>query len=258
MNFREKWRATVEKKSSTLCLNLDAAETGQRPQQTIGNQDKLSWAKELIRATEHAIAAIKPNRQYYKDFSRSQTQELNEFAHSFGLLSIDDSKIADIGSTNDAALYHAAIEGFDAVTYAPFPGNIADTCAMAQKRNLGLIPLALMSNPEYQLIKNLQIDGIAAFLYFARESSRAGAAGIVVGAPSPKNHISVDDLRQIKELITDDMTVLVPGIGAQGGDTAEVFDVFGKSAILSIGRDVVYAENPRERIDAYQRLIPLN
>ena len=58
------------------------------------------------------LAAIKPNRQYFKDVSRDELKEINDYAHSLGLLSIDDSKIADIGDTNDSAIYHAAKRGF--------------------------------------------------------------------------------------------------------------------------------------------------
>ena len=50
-------------------------------------------------------------------------KEINDYAHSLGMLTIDDSKIADIGDTNDSAVYHAAKESFDFITYAPF-GNI--------------------------------------------------------------------------------------------------------------------------------------
>lgn len=255
MNFREKWQETVSRKKSNLCLNIDAAEAEQRPEQNIGSEDKLTWAKRLIDETAHAIAAIKPNRQYYKDFSRAQMLELNSYAKDHGLLSIDDSKVADIGSTNDSAFYHAQKEGFDAITYAPFPGNIADACDQANKRNIGLIPLALMSNPEFLLIKNLMIEKLPAYEYFARTAKMHNAAGVVVGAPSASNHITETELKKIREHIGEEMTVLVPGIGNQGGRIEVVHKIFGRSAILSIGRDVVYARDPKAKIDGYLKLI---
>ena len=80
-------------------------------------------------------------------------------------MSIDDSKIADIGDTNDSAIYHAAKGAFDYITYAPFRGNIEAACEQSKKHNVGLITLALMSNPEYALIKNTTIDGEAPIKY---------------------------------------------------------------------------------------------
>ncbi|NRA68427.1 MAG: orotidine 5'-phosphate decarboxylase [Pseudobacteriovorax sp.] len=251
MNFREKWKATVERKKSVLCINLDPAELKQRDELNIKQSDKIQWSLDIIDQTAQYAAAIKPNRQYYKDLSRQDMLKINQYAKDRGLLSIDDSKISDIGSTNDAALFHAVEEGFDAITYAPFPGNLADTCQMALKRNIGLIPLVLMSNPEYKAIKSLEINQMKYWQYLAIESEKHQASGIVVGAPSTKNHISHDELNAIAESISQDMTVLVPGIGAQGGAFAPIIEAFGKRSIISVGRDIAYHESPKERAAYY-------
>ncbi len=255
MNFINKWQSCVTAKNSLLCVNIDPGEWGQRDHLTLDQgESKVSWAKSIIAKTAPYAAAIKPNRQYFKDISREELASINSYAHSLGLISIDDSKIADIGATNDAALYHAVQEGFDAITYCPFPGNIAETCEMAKQRNIGLIPLALMSNPEFKLMKSLTIDKLPAYQYYAKESYIHGAAGVVVGAPSPKNHILQEEVDAIKAIIGP-LTVLVPGIGAQGGYLAPIVATFGDQAIVSVGRDIAYHQDPASQARKYQELI---
>ena len=255
MSFNEKWLEAVRIKNSLLCVNIDPAEWGQRENGTIGqNIDKVAWTIELIESVAPYAAAIKPNRQYFKDVSRQDMKKINDVIHKHQMLSIDDSKIADIGDTNDAALYHAVEEGFDAVTYAPFPGNIEATCKMAQKRGIGLIPLVLMSNPEYKLMKQAQINGIPAYKYIAQEVKQHGADGIVIGAPSEKNHITLDEIACVREIVGH-KTVLVPGIGAQGGDLKPIIDAFGDYTITSVGRAIAYADKPQEKAQEYHELI---
>lgn len=255
MRFIEKWLQAVDTKNSLLCVNIDPAEWGQRPTETMEEgADKIKWTKTIIQEVAPFAAAIKTNRQYFKDLSRKETQDINQLIHELGMVSIDDSKIADIGDTNDAALYHAAAEGFDAVTYAPFPGNIAATCKMAQERQIGLIPLVLMSNPEFELIKSAQIKGEPYFQFIAGQVRKYDADGVVIGAPSALNHLTVDEVTSVKEIIGS-RCVLVPGIGAQGGDLEPLVKVFGDYTIVSVGRGISYQQSPREASKEYYNLI---
>ncbi|SME96265.1 orotidine 5'-phosphate decarboxylase [Pseudobacteriovorax antillogorgiicola] len=255
MTFIQKWLDAVDRKGSILCVNIDPAEPQQRANGVLpAGMSKLDWSLKLVEAVSPYAAAIKPNRQYFKDFSRDEMVQLNQAIHKHGMVSIDDSKIADIGDTNDAALYHAAQEGFDAVTYAPFPGNIAATCEAAKKHGMGLIPLVLMSNPEYAVMKNIPIAGQAFYEYLARESAAHDADGVVVGAPSAKNHLSLEELQRVKELIGP-RTVLVPGIGAQGGDLEPIVNTFGDYAIVSVGRAIAYNDDPAATARNYFELI---
>ena len=82
-------------------------------------------------------------------------KSLIDAIHSYQMIAIDDSKLADIGETNDAGLYHASIEGYDFVTYAPFPANVAQASKQAIDRGIGLITLVLMSNPEHTLRRGI-------------------------------------------------------------------------------------------------------
>ena len=255
MNFIEKWLNAVESKNSLLCVNIDPAEFGQRSQGTLPEgTEKVKWTIDLVEKVSPYASAIKPNRQYFKDISRQEMKKINDAIHRAGMVSIDDSKVADIGDTNDAALYHAVEEGFDAITYAPFPGNIEATCNMAHARNIGLIPLVLMSNPEYGIMKNAQIEGSPLYQYIAKEIAKHDAHGVVIGAPSSKNHIELDEIKTVREIIGN-RTVLVPGIGAQGGDLKPIVEVFGDYTIVSVGRAIAYSENPELTAKEYFEMI---
>ena len=166
-------------------------------------------------------------------------------------MSIDDSKIADIGDTNDSAIYHAAKEAFDYITYAPFPGNIEAACEQSKKHNVGLITLALMSNPEYALIKNATIDGESAYKVFCSKVAKSDGAGVVIGAPSEKNHLEVSEIETAKEILGERL-VLVPGVGAQGGDCKEIIRIFGDLAMINVGRAIAYSDNPAKEAKKYQ------
>ena len=171
------------------------------------------------------------------------------------MVAIDDSKLADIGETNDSGLYEAQEENFDAVTYAPFPGNAREVISQAHPRGLGIIPLVLMSNPEFKAIKNSRIRGIKGYEYFALQSAEYEADAIVVGAPSPTNHITDQEVRRVKEIV-EDKIVLMPGIGAQGGDAKYIISVFGgDNVIANVGRDIMYSPNPAKAASKYQKML---
>lgn len=244
-SFFETWQQARDQKNSLLCVGIDPAEAGQRQQSTLAaGQDKRAWCLKIIEQTGPFASAIKINRNYVKDLSRQDLRYLNDAIHAQGAVSIDDSKIADIGSTNHAALFHAKEEGFDAVTFAPFPGNIAETAAYGQELGIGVIMLVLMSNPEFAWIKSASIAGEAFYKKLASAVSEHHIDGLVVGAPSANNHITSDDLTAIKQRIGTRSVVLVPGVGAQGGDAAPILAAFGQQSLINATRSICFAADP--------------
>ncbi len=244
MGFREQWHEAVHRKNSLLCVGIDAAEPGQRTQKAMPPDiSKVDWTLQLIEQVAPYAAGIKLNRNYYKDISRSEMQMINASIHRLGMVSIDDSKLADIGETNDAGIYHAREEGFDAITYAPFPGNTLQAAAQAAKHGIGLIVLVLMSNPEYRVMKEARLGDEPLYLYLAKQVAQGQAAGVVIGAPSPDNHISLNEIREVAQLLPDAL-VLVPGIGAQGGELTPILANFGERTIANVGRAIIYDPDP--------------
>ena len=255
MNFAQQWHQTVQKKNSLLCIGLDPAEPEQRSQDTIPpGTSKIDWCLSIIDQVAPFAAAIKPNRKYIKGMPREQVKLITDRIHKHGMIAIIDSKITDIGETNDAAFFHAQQEGFDAITFAPFAGNMKEAVAQAHARQLGLIALVLMSNPEFEQIKNATVNGMKAYEFFATQVKEHDADGMVIGAPNGKNHVTKSDVKRVKE-IAGNKVVLMPGIGAQGGDAKEIIEIFGDNTIANVGRAVIYAENPAQEAEKYKKML---
>src|SRR3989339_884757 len=126
--FREKWLEAVEKKNSVLCAGLDPADprmgkddeglplTSLQEIITITKsinegscKQKQDWAFNYLNAVAPYCAAVKFNTQFWKGIGDAETLDLiSTFAESLGLVAIEDSKLADIGSTNDAGFYYAS------------------------------------------------------------------------------------------------------------------------------------------------------
>ncbi len=255
MDFRQKWLAAVARKNSLLCVGIDPAEIEQRHGQQIPEgADKAEWTLAIIEAVAPFSSGIKLNRNYFKDLSRSAIRALNDRVHALGMISIDDSKLADIGDTNDAGIYHAKQEGFDAITFAPFPGNTLQAGKQAEAHGIGLIPLVLMSNPEFRLMKLAIIDGQPLYRFLAKQSAAARAAAVVIGAPSEGNHITEEEIAEVAQILPAAL-VLVPGIGAQGGELGPILKHFGSRTIANVGRAIIYAKDPAQEAKHYRDMI---
>ena len=288
-SFREKWLAAVEQKNSVLCAGLDPAEFNMgRGEEGLSenikdNNDKLAWGIHYLEAVAPHCAAVKANIQYWKAKGNMESLAiLSECAQELGLVTIDDSKLADIGSTNDACLYHAKQKGFDAVTLAPFAGNMQEAAEQAKKREIGLISMCLMSNPEYEMIKNqwvkledenfpnpfdaIWIEGVPhvkKYIQLAHDAARYGVDGVVIGAPSKKNHLKDKELFTVRAYSRDDTLVLLPGVGSQGGGASAIWKYFDKdNVIVNVGRALMFpngsASTPEQQVDAakyYQKML---
>lgn len=262
-DFRLRWLEAVDKKNSVLCAGLDPAEyeVGRGEEGLAKGASKRKWALDYLMAVSPFCAAVKANIQFWKARGDMQTlQFIFEVADKEGLVVIDDSKLADIGSTNDVGMYHAEKRA-DAVTLAPFAGNLEEMAKDLNKRNLGGITMCLMSNPEYRTEKKKLVptlgrtgefgkqdivrvggfDYVPQYIYLANQASRLGLSGIVVGAPSEKNHITNEELATVKRYSINDMLVLLPGVGKQGGEAGKIWEHFSKeSVIVNVGRALMF------------------
>ena len=286
-SFREKWLAAVEAKGSVLCAGLDPAEfaMGRGEKGLAAGTDKLKWALQYIHAVAPYCAALKPNMQYWKNAANLQMSskggmqallEISDLAQSLDLLVIDDSKLADIGPTNDAGAFYAAQKKVDAVTFSPFAGNIEEAAEQAHTKSLGLISMCLMSNPQYAREKNKlvpigRVEGgpiiqdpkienyrkkdfeflrikdtnlsevfVKQYIQLAHDAQKFGIDGIVIGAPSETNHIEDYEIAKVRSYVDDKMLVLLPGVGAQGGEAGKIWEHFDKNnVIVNVGRSLM-------------------
>ena len=267
MTFQEQWLEIAKERNSVLCAGLDPAifEMGRGDKGLPEGVDKSFWAIDYIEAVAPFCAAIKPNVQYWKNDSDNEALELiYDTANDFGLLVIEDAKLADIGSTDDAGMFYAARRA-DAVTVAPYAGNIRDAAKLAKQRDIGIITMCLMSNPEYKIEKNklvpienkddyskediIQCDDVhyvKQYIHLAREAQLSGIDGIVIGAPSKNNHILDEEIAKVRSYVDDNMIVLLPGLGAQGGEAEMIWNHFGPyNVACNVGRALMFPKGPQ-------------
>ena len=265
-NLRDAWFEAVDKKNSILCAGVDPADylmgrTDKGAGLPVGT-NKRDWSLSYVEAVAPFAAAIKPNLRY---FSRGGDSELLDemcmLAHDKGLIFIQDSKEADIGETNDAGIFGAALRGAHAVTIAPFAGNMKEAAGQGKDRGIGIITMGLMSSPDYLNVKNMWVDvsddvdnyevndiqaidgkpHVRFYMKQVRDANRFGLAGIVLGAPSSSNHITEEEVAKVKNYSGNLLLKLVPGIGKQGGEVVMLAKHFNKDELIAnVGRALMF------------------
>lgn len=223
--------------------DADDAETGQR---------LLAFTRAIVDATADAVCAFKPNSAFYEQYGVAGLCALKSLishihARHPGVPVILDAKRGDIGSTS--AAYARFVYDYldaDAVTLHPYLGRDAIEPFLA-RADRGAVILCRTSNPgsgEFQDLAVASAGGRAEPLYrhiarkVAGEWNGRGNCGLVVGATYPQ------ELGVVRSIVGD-MPILVPGIGAQGGDIAATVrlgrDSQGHGLMMSQSRSVLYA-----------------
>jgi orotidine-5'-phosphate decarboxylase len=245
--FTEVWHTAREKTGSILIAGLDPALPGMRDKNALPEGANVrDWCLQYVEAVSPFVAGVKCNPAYFQyPDGLALMEEVVALSKAHGLLTIIDYKVSDIGSTNDSWLFFGKKMGFDAVTGAPYAGNIEQLVEQAHERELGIFTMALMSNPEYES-EMLYRDG-EKLLYETRitRGLEIGVDGIVVGGTFLSSN---PHLKKTLELTKDTSTLyLVPGLGAQGGTITE-FAASGidlKRCLLNIGRGLMFPNGQR-------------
>ena len=250
MNALEKLNRRAQAANSLLCVGLDS-DFSQLPESFTHYEYPLFvFNRWIIEQTHEFVCAFKANMAFYeargeRGFnSLRQTLEYLHVNHP-DILTICDGKRGDIGSTSDA--YARAVFdyfGFDAVTLHPYLGREALEPFLS-RADKGCIVLCRTSNPGAREFQDLNVGGKPLWQAVAEhvrdDWNTNGNCMLVVGATYP------DELRQVRALVGD-MPLLVPGIGAQGGDVQAAvsagLDSAGRGLIISTSRGVIFADNP--------------
>lgn len=206
--------------------------------------------KSIVDATKDLVCAYKPNLAFYngsegKDALRETIEHIKAVTPDMPV--ILDAKQADIGNTNEGYV-HEDFEWFDAdaVTVHPYLGMEAMR-PFLDKGEKGIIVLVKTSNPGSGEFQDLYVDGEPLFKRVARNVSTKwnynGNCAVVVGATYP------DQLRRVRKLIGD-MPILIPGIGAQGGDLKETV-LAGRNSnnqgmIINSSRGIIFASSDQD------------
>ena len=219
----------------------------------------VEFNRQIVEATADVACAYKPNAAFYEALGEDGFYVLNETVATIRDRAPDavvvlDAKRADIGSTN-AGYVTAAFDqlGADAITVHPYLGGEALAPFLARTEKLVFV-LARTSNPGAGELQDLVADGVPLYRHVARAVARdwnsRGNCGLVVGATYP------EEMRAIREDIPVTMPILIPGVGAQGGDVAATVAAnvsAGSDAFLiAASRSVIYA-SPGEDFAAAAR-----
>lgn len=215
-------------------------------------QSILIFNKKIIDETHDLICAYKPNSAFYEAYGAEGLTALKktiQYVHKKypKILVILDAKRADIGSTNLGYVKFAFDElCADAITLHPYLGQEAVEPFLARKDKFVFI-LVKTSNIGANEFQNLKINRKALYEIVAenvaKKWNKNGNCGVVVGATYPS------ELKIVRKIVGD-MPILIPGIGAQGGDVKATIkagkDSRGFGMIINSGRAVIFASKEKD------------
>ena len=187
------------------------------------------------------ICGIKLNFHLLLPLSAKEIIKINKTAHDYGLQTIADIKLNDIGNTNRVTTEHLWNLGFDAVIANPIMGldSLKNLVKSSHKEQKGVITLCHMSAPEAKLSYDMEIKmGKKQQLYqlFLNWALTAKVDGIVVGATFPKI------IQYCSKQAGKNLSIFSPGVGTQGGNASEV--ISSGTNYLIVGRTILNAKNP--------------
>ncbi len=254
MNFIEKLTSATQKNKSLLCVGLDP-----NPERMPENVGVFEFNKAIIDATSDLVCAYKPNLAFYEALGSEGLDTLKQTVKYIpdDIPVIGDAKRGDIGNT--AKAYARAIFdnlNFDATTVSPYLG-FDSIEPFVQYRDRGVLILCRTSNASAVDFQSLhcEIESDKRPLFEivalkAKEWNIYGNIGLVVGATYP------EELRLIRNSCPD-MPLLIPGIGAQGGDLASTVrygvDSKGEKAIINSSRGIIYASREKDFAQAARK-----
>ncbi len=250
MTFIDTLRTRWQQANSLLCVGLDP-DPSKFPSMVAGRDDAIfAFCRDIVDATAEHACAFKPQIAHFAAHAAEDAlTRLIAHIHDThpGIPVILDAKRGDIGST--AAMY--AVEAFDryradAVTLNPYMGRDSAQ-PFLDRADKGCIFLCHTSNAGAQDFQDLEVrterrDGEPLFQRIARtiaaEWNTAGNCALVVGATFP------EELKVIRGIVGD-MPLLIPGIGAQGGDVEATVrngkDSDGAGLMINSSRGILYA-----------------
>ena len=241
MNFIEKLSTATHKNNSLLCVGLDPD-----PELMPRNIGVLEFNRAIIDATSDLVCAYKLNLAFYEALDDGlDTLKRTIKCIPDKIPVIGDAKRGDIGNT--AKAYARAIFtnlNCDATTVNPYLG-FDSIEPFIQYRDRGVFILCRTSNAGALDFQSLRCEAepdhrplFELVALKAKEWNKYGNIGLVVGATYP------EELKLIRNAHPD-MPILIPGIGAQGGDLASAVrygvDARGEKAIINSSRQIIYA-----------------
>ena len=224
-----------------------------------------AFCSAIVDATADLACAFKPNAAFFEAFGAPGAEALAAVMRHIGAVApevpvIYDAKRGDIGSTNQGYADHA-FDGLraDAITVHPYLGREALDPFLG-RREKGTIILVRTSNPGGGEFQDLIVGDEPLYRVVARRVAETwnqhGNCAVVVGATYP------DELAAVRRIVGT-MPILIPGIGAQGGDLRRTVeagrDAQGRGMIIGSSRGILYASGEEDFAEAArQEVLRLN
>jgi orotidine-5'-phosphate decarboxylase len=247
-SFGTRLAEAIDTKNSLLCVGLDP-DVQRIPAHLREHPDAVyRFCHDIIAATHDLAAAFKPNIAFFEALGAGGVEVLARvMALSPSTLWILDAKRGDIGNT--AAAYASAAFDYlnaDAITLNPYLGGDSLEPFLTHPER-GSFLLCRTSNPGSTDLQELVLaDGRSLYLAVAQLAQQQwngnDNVGLVVGATQPAALATV-------RAHCPDLPILLPGVGAQGGDlqtavTAGI-DRNGRGLLVNVSRSVLYAASDR-------------
>jgi orotidine-5'-phosphate decarboxylase len=251
---RQELITQIQKKKSFLCIGLDV-DLAKIPAHLLAEEDPIfEFNKGVIDATHHLAVAYKPNTAFYEAYGLKGWKSLEKTIDYINenypeLFTIADAKRGDIGNTS--TMYAKAFFedlNFDSVTVAPYMGSDSVEPFLAFE-NKNTILLALTSNKgglDFQGLKTKKQEVYKEVLETALTWKNSDNLMFVVGATKAAYF---EDIRKI----VPNHFLLVPGIGAQGGNLQDVCK-YGLNddcgLLINSSRGIIYARKDKSFAEA--------
>jgi len=261
MNFMQQV-LDLQKQGRFVCVGLDT-KADKVPASLYPNvkdpEDRMHWFNDaIVGATKDFVCAYKINMAFYARYPRALRNTIQSIrSKAPGVPIILDGKRGDIDNTNLGYVDELFnFGGADAATFSPYLGEKANAPFLTQK-DKGLFFLVKTSNDGADEFQNLPVivEGedypVPLYLHIADRLANHwgshGNVGMVVGATYP------EQLAEVRK-IAPDTQILIPGIGAQGGDleaTVKVgLDPTGHGIIINSSRGIIYASSGEDFAEA--------
>lgn len=245
MDFTEKLTKSIHAHNSLVSVGLDI-DKEKMPAFLFESSDHpfVDFTSAIINETKDAACGYKLNLAFYESLGSDGYKVLEETIQQVptDMVLILDGKRNDIGNT--AKKYATALFeklNADAVTVNPYLGYDGIKPFMSYKDKCSFI-LCRTSNPSAADFQDLVSNDQPLYMQVAKKIKSwdsNGNCGAVVGATYP------DELRRIRKLLGDEIPLLIPGIGKQGGDVKKTIihgtNKNGEMAVINSSRGIIYA-----------------
>lgn len=248
---KEELYQQIQRKKSFLCIGLDT-DIDRIPKFLLEFEDPIfEFNKRIIDATQDLCVAYKPNLAFYESLGSKGIASLEKTLKAIpnDVFTIADAKRGDIGNTSD--MYAKAFfenMGFDSITVSPYMGHDAVTPYLKYDNKWAII-LGITSNPGADDLERLKLEtGDEVYEQVLKAASTWGTdenTMFVVGATRPEL------VKRVREIIPNHF-LLVPGVGAQGGDLNSIAkhglnDQCG--LLINSSRGIIYAGSEEDFAD---------